>query len=101
MNETEKYLMMLSSKKHWKQTSRLTRNYVRQMAVLGGYYKMTIMFSKRGVNNERQKHNRLKEKSRPFVQSHLFKFILSSTTWVYFCSEELLTGFSRLSGFFF
>lgn len=56
MNETEKYLMMLSSKKHWKQTSRLTRNYVRQMAVLGGYYKMTIMFSKRGVDNEREKH---------------------------------------------
>lgn len=56
MNQTEKYLMMLSSKKQWKQTSRLTRNYVRQMAVLGGYYKMTIMFSKRGVNNEREKH---------------------------------------------
>lgn len=40
---------------------------------------------------------RLKKKSRPFVRSYLFKFILSSTTLVYFCSEELLSFFNELT----
>lgn len=47
--------MILCSKSNKKETSRLIRHDVMQMASLRGYYKMTIMYSKREARDEMKK----------------------------------------------